>query len=188
MSAFTTPEARSRYEQAYDRTLAVSGVEVGSHDVPTAFGPTQGRDDYVEWFTDVLAGFDVSRTAIAGNSYGGWLAANFALLRPELVSHVVMISPPLVFTKYRPAFYRHILRAPFIRSQPKAERFARWFVSDSTFGDETARSWLDQFSVGLPFFRGMNSFPRPKAFTDDELRTITAPVNQLVLDHVAADV
>lgn len=233
VSAFTTPEARSRYEQAYDRTLATAGVEVRSHDVPTAFGSThvvetgdasspplvllhtmsfsstvwvrnlaafsehsrvlavdtigdvnlsrsernvKGRDDYVEWFTDVLAAFGISRTAIVGNSYGGWLAANFALLRPELVSRVVMISPPLVFTKYRPAFYRHILRAPFVRSGPKAEHFARWFVSNPTFGDESARLWLDQFAVGMPSFRGMNSFPRPKAFTDDEVRSITAPV------------
>jgi pimeloyl-ACP methyl ester carboxylesterase len=233
VSAFATDEARARYEEAYDRTLATAGVEVHGHDVPTAFGATHvveagdatkpplvllhtmsfsatvwvrnlaalsarhrvlavdtigdlnlsrsernvgGRDDYVEWFTDVLAAFDISRTAIAGNSYGGWLAANFALLRPELVSRVVMISPPLVFTKYRPAFYRHILRAPFIRSESKAESFARWFVTDATFSDESARLWLDQFSVGMPKFRGMNGFPWPKRFTDDEVRAIVAPV------------
>ena len=143
----------------------------------------KGRDDYVEWFTDVLAALDVSSTAIAGNSYGGWLAANFALLRPELVSSVVMISPPLVFTKYRPAFYRHIMSALFVRSEPKAERFARWFVSDEAFDDESARLWLDQFSVGMPFFRGMNSFPRPKALTDAELRAITAPVLLIEGEH-----
>ena len=68
------------------------------------------------------------------------------------------------------------MTALFLRSEPKAERFARWFVTDATLSDESARLWLDQFSVGMPFFRGMNSFPRPKPFTDDERRAITAPV------------
>jgi len=233
VSGFVDADARARYEQAYDRTLAAAGVALRAHDVPTRFGITHvvdagdetsaplvllhtmafsatiwvrnlaalsqqyrvlavdtigdvnlsrsertigGRGDYVEWFSDVLAAFDLSAVRIAGNSYGGWLAANFALLRPELVSRVVMISPPLVFTKYRPAFYAHIFRAPFVRSEPKAKRFGQWFITDKTFVDEAARLWLDQFSVGMPYFRGMNGFPRPKAFTDDEARSITAPV------------
>ena len=108
------------------RVLAVDTI--GDVNLSRSERTVKGRDDYVEWFTEVLTALDVSRTAIAGNSYGGWLAANFALLRPELVSSVVMISPPLVFTKYRPAFYKHIMSALFVRSEPKAERFARWFV------------------------------------------------------------
>ncbi len=63
-----------------------------------------------------------------------------------------------------------------MRSESKAKRFARWFVSAPTFNDPAARLWLDQFSVGMPFFRGMSTFPRPKAFSNDELRSLTAPV------------
>jgi pimeloyl-ACP methyl ester carboxylesterase len=234
LSRFANSAARSRYEQAYNRTLETAGVHLDAHDVPTAFGSTHvieagsrsepplvllhtmsfsstvwvrnlaalserrrvlaidtigdvnlsrsevkigGRDDYIEWFVEVLAAFGISRTAIAGNSYGGWLAANFALLRPELVSRVILISPPLVFTKYRPGFYAHLLRAPVVRSESGAKRFARWFVTDETFDDDGARLWLDQFSVGMPFFRGMNGFPRPRGpFTGDELRSLAAPV------------
>ena len=102
------------------------------------------------WFAEVLAALDVGKTAIVGNSYGGWLAANIALLRPELISSVVMISPPLVFTKYRPVFYKQIMSAVFVRSEPKAERFARWFVSEGTFADESrhvARTVLGRHAV-----------------------------------------
>jgi pimeloyl-ACP methyl ester carboxylesterase len=234
LSRFANSAARSRYEQAYNRTLETAGVPFDVHDVPTAFGSTHvveagsrgdpplvllhtmsfsstvwarnlaalseqrrvlafdtigdvnlsrsevrvgGRDDYMDWFVEVLAAFGIGRTAIAGNSYGGWLAANFALLRPELVSRVIMISPPLVFTKYRAAFYAHLLRLPFVRSESAAKRFARWFVTSGTFDDHAARLWLDQFSVGMPFFRGMNGFPRPRGpFTGDELRSLAAPV------------
>jgi pimeloyl-ACP methyl ester carboxylesterase len=231
-SGFVSTEARSRYAEAYDRTLATAGVPLRAHDVPTGFGLTHiveageetkpplvllhtmsfsatvwvrnlaglsrhyrvlaidtigdlnlsrsqraigGRDDYVEWFSDVLAALGIARVPIAGNSYGGWLAANFALLRPEMVSRIVLISPPVVFTTYRASFYAHVFRAPFIRSEPKAERFGRWFVSEQTFADEAPRRWLDQFSVGMPYFR-MRGFPWPKALTDEEVRSITVPV------------
>jgi pimeloyl-ACP methyl ester carboxylesterase len=135
-----------------------------------------GRDDYVEWFTDVVAHFDVPNTAIVGNSYGGWLGANFALLRPDLVSSLVLITPPLVFTRNKPRFWAHLLTAPLVRSERSAARFAQWFVSGGTFDDSVARSWLDQFSVGMPFFAGMNGFPRPAAFTESELRSVAIPV------------
>jgi len=157
------------------RVLAIDTI--GDMNLSRSEVKVSGRDDYVKWFVDVLAAFGIDRTAIAGNSYGGWLAANFAMLRPELVSYVIMISPPLVFTKYRAAFYAHLLRLPFLRSEAAAKQFARWFVTDQTFDDHAARLWLDQFSVGMPFFRGMNGFPRPRGpFTDDELRSLAAPV------------
>jgi pimeloyl-ACP methyl ester carboxylesterase len=137
----------------------------------------RGRDDYARWFAEVLQSLQVTRTAIAGNSYGGWLAANFAMVRPDLVSHLVLVSPPLVFVKYRPSFYAILLQALLARSPARAENFARrFFLSDQTFDDAAARLWLDQFKVGIPFFRGMSTFPRPRGpFTDEELRSITAP-------------
>ena len=111
-----------------------------------------------------------------GNSYGGWLAANVALLRPDLLSRAVMISPPLVFTEVPPG----LLQAPDERDVgalgTEGGALRRWFVSDGTFADESARLWLEQFSLGMPNFRGMNGFPRPKPFSDDELRSITVPV------------
>ena len=98
------------------------------------------------------------------------------MLRPELVSRLVLITPPLVFTTYKSGFWIHVLGAPFVRSEKAATRFAKWFVSDPTFDDPAARSWLDQFSIGMPHFTGMNGFPRPSAFTDRDLRSIAAPV------------
>jgi pimeloyl-ACP methyl ester carboxylesterase len=156
------------------RVLAIDTI--GDVNLSRSTRRIETRDDYLEWFSDVVSHFDVAHTAIAGNSYGGWLGANFALLSPDLVSSLVLISPPLVFTRYRAAFWAHLLRAPFVKSERSAARFARWFASDSTFEDAAARSLLEQFSVGMPFFAGMNVFPRPVAFTDDELRSLATPV------------
>src|SRR4051812_18206662 len=40
LASFSTPQARTRYEQAYAATLATAGVAVQEHDVPTGFGAT----------------------------------------------------------------------------------------------------------------------------------------------------
>jgi len=40
VSKFKDDQTRDRYAEAYDRTLAASGVELLQHDVPTSFGPT----------------------------------------------------------------------------------------------------------------------------------------------------
>jgi pimeloyl-ACP methyl ester carboxylesterase len=158
----------------HHRVLAIDTI--GDINLSRSSQKVAGRDDYVEWFTALLAHFEVARTPIVGNSYGGWLGANVALLRPNLVSSLALISPSLVFTKYKAAFWMHLFSAAFVRSEKSAERFARWFVSDPTFNDPAARSWLEQFSVGMPFFAGMNGFPRPVAFTDGELQQLETPV------------
>jgi pimeloyl-ACP methyl ester carboxylesterase len=162
---------------AFSRVRHVLAIDtIGDLNLSRSRHQVAGRDDYVEWFTDVLAHFEVATAAIVGNSYGGWLGANFAVLRPELVSRLVLITPPLVFTKYKAGFWIHALGAPFVRSEKAATRFAKWFVSDPTFDDPAARSWLEQFSLGMPHFTGMSGFPRPSAFADRDLRSIAVPV------------
>ncbi len=157
------------------RVLAIDTI--GDVNLSRSERVIRGREDYADWMAEVFAALGVERAAIAGNSYGGWLAANLALLRPEMVTELVLITPPLVFVKYRPAFFRQMIHAPFLRSQAKAEHFGRWFITDQTLDDAAARLWLEQFSLGMPFFRGMARFPRPRGpFTDDELRSISAPV------------
>ena len=157
------------------RVLAVDTI--GDVNLSRSERVVRGRDDYARWFAELLQALHITRTAVAGNSYGGWLAANLAIIRPDLVSDLVLISPPLVFVKYRPSFYAILLQAVLARSPAKAENFARrFFLSDEPFDDAAARLWLDQFKVGIPFFRGMSNFPRPRGpFTDEELRSITAP-------------
>jgi pimeloyl-ACP methyl ester carboxylesterase len=175
MSFSSTVWARNLAEFSVDRrVLAIDTI--GDINLSRSSRKVAGRNDYVEWFTDVLASFGIATAAIVGNSYGGWLGANFSLLRPDLVSSLVLISPPLVFAKYKAAFWAHLFSAAFVRSEKSAERFARWFATNSTFADPVARSWLEQFSIGMPFFAGMNSFPRPAAFSDDELRSIARPI------------
>jgi pimeloyl-ACP methyl ester carboxylesterase len=167
----------------HHRVLAVDTV--GDVNLSLSRRRIRGRDDYVTWFAEVLAALEITRAAIAGNSYGGWLAANVAVARPELVSVLVLISPPLLFTKYRPGFYAHLLSVPFARSPARAERFARWFVTPSTLDDPTARLWLEQFTLGMPYFGGMGRFPRPTAFGDDELRSVDTPALLIEGEHEA---
>jgi hypothetical protein len=103
LSSFVDSAARSRYEQAYNRTLATVRVDIDPHDVPTEPQRSEGRRRRRQCRVARRGSHRVrvKRTAIAGSSSGGWLAAKVAVLRPELVSGLILISPALVFTKYR---------------------------------------------------------------------------------------
>ena len=167
---------------AHHRVVAIDTI--GDVNLSRSERRPHGRDDFMGWLAEVLQAMQIGRTAIAGNSYGGWIAAHFARERPELVSHLVLISPAVVLVKFRPAFYAQTMRVPFARTPARAERFARFFVGDVTLQNASAKLWLDQVSVGMPFFRGLLRFPPPRGpFTDAELAAITAPVLLIEGEH-----
>jgi pimeloyl-ACP methyl ester carboxylesterase len=51
--------------------------------------PVASRDDIVAW----LDGLGVGATAMGGHSYGGWIAARYAIARLERVSSLVLVDP-----------------------------------------------------------------------------------------------
>jgi pimeloyl-ACP methyl ester carboxylesterase len=156
------------------RVLAVDTV--GDLGLSRSERTVTGRSDWVRWLEQALEPFGLPAAAMAGNSYGGWLATAFAVDRPDRVTRLVLISPPVLFAPLRPAFFARVIRAPFIRRPAGAERFARWFFHAGTFEDEVARLWLEQFKVGMPTFTISRAFPRPKPLAEAELRGLSVPV------------
>jgi pimeloyl-ACP methyl ester carboxylesterase len=55
--------------------------------------PVASRDDIVAWLDGVLDGLGVDAVALGGHSYGGWIAARYAIARPERVSSLVLVDP-----------------------------------------------------------------------------------------------
>ena len=43
------------------------------------------RDDLIPWFTELLDALKITKANLAGQSYGGWFALNYALHMPERV-------------------------------------------------------------------------------------------------------
>ena len=57
----------------------------------------RNQRQFAGWFTDLLDGLGAGRASIVGCSFGGFLAMNQALLTPERVERVVLISPAGTF-------------------------------------------------------------------------------------------
>ncbi len=75
------------------RTLAVDQIDDVGLSTPTRL-PT-GRPDYADWLADVWDQLRLERADVAGLSYGGFLATNFALRCAGRVSRLVLFSPGL---------------------------------------------------------------------------------------------
>ncbi len=72
-------------------------------DVPDQFGMSvlsqaiQTRENYALWLGDLLDNLGISQTALAGHSYGGWLATNYTISQPERVTRLALIAPAGTF-------------------------------------------------------------------------------------------
>ncbi len=156
------------------RVLAIDTI--GDINLSQSTNKVTDRDDYVDWFTDVVAPFELTTAAIVGNSYGGWLGAKFVVApsRPRVEPRLDLAAIGLrevqgcllgAPRQRRIRTFGEIGEAirAMVRHQPDVRR-------------PSSRSWLEQVSIGMPFFAGMNDFPRPTSFSDDELRSIATPI------------
>src|SRR5215213_873746 len=80
--------ALSQYTRVISYTLCGdigSGVRVD---------PSEGFDAYTRQLEKVMDRAGVTRVALCGVSFGGVVAAHYAALRPERVSHLIVASSP----------------------------------------------------------------------------------------------
>jgi pimeloyl-ACP methyl ester carboxylesterase len=126
--------------------------------------------DLMTWLDTVFDGLGVDRAALAGHSYGAWMALSCALHAPRRVDRLALLDPTSCFGGMN-AGYR--LRAIPVMARPNAERmkaFLRW----ETGGVPLDPDWLDL--VG----RGAADFPQsrivlPRQPDPAKLRALTAP-------------
>ena len=120
-------------------------------------GPTelQERDDWMSWIGAVLDRLGVTRCAVVGHSFGGWLALSYAVHAPHRVSHLALLDPTSCFRGGRTGYN---LRAIPLFLRPTASRlrsFLHWetggrsvdptylgLLAEATEGVRTARTVL----------------------------------------------
>ena len=73
------------------RVYAIDVMGQPGKSVPTV--PIRTAADYAVWLGETLDGLHLGRVRLAGQSYGAWLALNFAVAAPDSLEKLVLLSP-----------------------------------------------------------------------------------------------
>ncbi|MFI5507022.1 alpha/beta fold hydrolase [Mycobacterium sp. NPDC051804] len=140
-----------------------------------------GTAKLVAWLRQVFAALDVERARVVGLSYGGWLAANFALQAPEMVTRLVLLCPAATFAPIVLQFYRGVFSASLSRSPDRARGFVQWLSSTpDVHTDPAADLIVTALLSNKPVPTGLTP---PTVLSDDNLRRIAVPTTVLIGDR-----
>jgi pimeloyl-ACP methyl ester carboxylesterase len=131
--------------------------------------PIRIRDDLMDWLDTVFAGLGLDSAHLAGHSYGGWMALNYALHAPQRVRRLAVLDSTDCFAAMS-MVYRLRAVPLFVRPTPARLRsFFRW----ETGGMPLNPAWLELAARGADFPQSKIVMPRrPSA---ESLRASTVP-------------
>ena len=143
---------------------------------------TTGRD-YADWLTDVLDGLGIGRASLVGCSFGGFIAMNQAVLMPERVDRLVLISPAGVFaSQYWKLTYATRIRAP-LRNLARRLTGSRRAPSMADLGAPPGDlKWAAQMAVTMAE-SAICSIISPTVFGRAQLRAVRSPTLLLIGDR-----
>ncbi|MGK5729524.1 alpha/beta fold hydrolase [Streptomyces sp. URMC 124] len=152
--------------------LAVDRVGEPGYSTQTA--PVRTADDTANWLEEVLAGLGLERAHLVGHSYGGWVALNHAARKPARVVSVAAYEPPRALAALKPGFLLGAVAAMLSGSEKFQQRWFSGLIGDTGAAPEEADAQLQLSLEAMRGFR-VRLLPPPR-MTDEELRSVTAPV------------
>jgi pimeloyl-ACP methyl ester carboxylesterase/membrane protease YdiL (CAAX protease family) len=170
------------------RVYAIDVMGQPSKSIPTE--PIRSPEDYAAWLAATLDGLHLERIFLAGQSYGGWLALNFAITAPERVDRLVLLSPGGGFVPMARQFSLRGMLIVWLPTRVMVNWFFRWLGVTAP----DARPVLELTYLGLKHFRVPVETLRvmPVLFPDDRLRAMRVPTllliggNEVVCDPAMA--
>jgi pimeloyl-ACP methyl ester carboxylesterase len=160
-------------------------LRVYAPDVPDQFGlstleqPLQTADNYARWVGELLDGLQLDRVALAGHSYGGWIATNFAVRQPERVTRLSLISPAATFVSLTIEFYIRGILGGMLGKDWTIYSMVKWMT---TLREVRGLEIVEQFKTGL---QNMAQVPAgyPKVLDTAEFQRLSMPVQFIIGDH-----
>jgi len=139
------------------RRRVIAPDPIGQPGLSTAAGqPLKTADDLDNWLDQLLGSLAITRLAIAGHSYGAWIALRYALHARDRVSHLALLDPTFVVSPLSPA-YR--LKAIPLLTRPSSRRMHR-FLDWETRGRPLDPGWLSVAAAGNDLGRAKIVLPR----------------------------
>jgi pimeloyl-ACP methyl ester carboxylesterase len=139
--------------------------------------------DYVAWLDDLFDGLGLDdQINLMGLSYGGWIAAEYGLAKPERLATLTLAAPAATVAWFSDDFVTKglscIIPHPhFIKSM------VRWALHDAADGTPEERRLVEESAdnawIGLRCFK-LRQMVGPRVLTDDEWRSFRVPVLLLI--------
>jgi pimeloyl-ACP methyl ester carboxylesterase len=160
---------------AAHRVYALDTVgEVGRSTVVHA---PSSRAEFAEWLLAVLDRLQLPRADFMGISYGGFLAANFALAHPERVRRLALLCPGLPFAPF--SFQWGVRGLPMMLFPSRGS--VRWFLRGAALRAPQGDPVLEAFVTGMLSIRP--AAPLRPGIADEEWRSLQMPVLLMIGDH-----
>jgi pimeloyl-ACP methyl ester carboxylesterase len=158
------------YVQALDGRSAYAVDTIGDVGRSVQEEPLRDAEHLAQWLDDTLAGLEVARAHLVGSSYGGWLALNQAMQRPERVASITLLDPAGVVPPAMARFFFWGGCVMFGSLGPGAVRrkVAQW-TRMPLVEDKRIMRMVFYGQIKHPF-----RLPPPGPVTDDQLRAIDA--------------
>ena len=138
--------------------------------------PFRDAAHLAQWLDETLDGLNLSRAHLVGSSYGGWLALNQVVRKPERVASISLLDPAGVV---EPDMARFLLWGGCVMvgsftPQPLRHQIARW-TRMPLVEDRRIMRMVVYGQIKHPF-----RLPAAGPVTDDQLRSIRTPALALL--------
>ena len=160
-SAFWFPEI-----MALSNHFRVYAVDiVGEAGNSEEYRPDLTSNAFARWMKDVLSALGLEKTALIGNSLGGWMALKFATAYPECVSKLILIASAGL-AEIRPQF--------LVNAEQARQADGAVPVSSATIGEHSIpKEVLDFMNLIVENYDPIQDLP---VYADEELLRLDMPV------------
>ena len=163
------------------RTYAIDQMEeVG---LSTCTQPVRNMAGLVDWLDHLFDALGLDRGIdLAGLSYGGALATQYALRHPERLHRVVLLAPGNTVLRVSVGFIARVL-AMMLFGEGATRAFVQWIFADMV---RRSPAWGEAITREILMVRGSlqhRQVPIPPVLTDDQWRSLAVPVLFLVGEH-----
>ncbi|MFB1081013.1 alpha/beta fold hydrolase [Jeotgalibacillus sp. JSM ZJ347] len=132
------------------------------------------REDYVDWITELIDALNIANVTMIGHSNGGWHALNYAILKPDRVKSLIILSPAASIKRMNVSFYSRLLLTNMIPNETVIKNhFCSWLTREKT---EEHKRLFNLYYLGQKHVSWEYVMTPPKLFKAAELDTLMMPV------------
>ncbi|MCZ7682916.1 MAG: alpha/beta hydrolase [Sandaracinaceae bacterium] len=160
------------------RTYAVDSVSDVGRSVPAR--DVRSASDYAQWLDELFEALELRDVNLVGMSYGAWITAHMALLRPERLRRTVWLAPAGVVARLSILWI--VLALLTAVSKWIHRRFTYWMFADAVKTPEGRRIAEELIADTQVMIRCYAPRPivTPTTMSDAQLRSIRVPSLLLV--------